>query len=111
MLLGTMSQSQIAKELKISEQTICNWKKSTEFSEKLEQENRQIISSMVPRAVNKLQALLDAESEQVQLAAARDILDRAGYKAPKEIQIDATVQQETTTLQAVLAQLEVVDSE
>lgn len=106
-----MSQSQIAKELKISEQTICNWKKSTEFSEKLEQENRQIISSMVPRAVNKLQALLDAESEQVQLAAARDILDRAGYKAPKEIQIDANVQQETTTLQAVLAQLKVVDSE
>jgi predicted DNA-binding protein YlxM (UPF0122 family) len=105
MLLGSMSQSQIAQELKVTEQTICNWKKNDEFTEKLEQGNRQIISSMVPRAINKLQALLDADSEQVQLAAAKDILDRAGYRAPKEIQIDANVQQETTALQGILAQL------
>lgn len=105
MLLGSMSQSQIAQELKVTEQTICNWKKNDEFTEKLEQGNRQIISSMVPRAINKLQALLDADSEQVQLAAAKDILDRAGYRTPKEIQIDANVQQETTTLQGILAQL------
>ena len=84
MLLGEITQAQIAKELKVTEQTICNWKKNSEFAKELADGNRIAISSLVPRAINKTAALLNAESEQVQLAAAKDILDRAGYTAPKE---------------------------
>lgn len=89
MLLGEITQAQIAKELKVTEQTICNWKKNSEFAKELADGNRIAISSLVPRAINKTAALLNAESEQVQLAAAKDILDRAGYTAPKE-EIDTT---------------------
>lgn len=84
MLLGEITQAQIAKELKVTEQTICNWKKNSEFAKELADGNRIAINSLVPRAINKTAALLNAESEQVQLAAAKDILDRAGYTAPKE---------------------------
>ena len=45
----------------------------------------------VAQALQKAAALLDAESEQVQLAAAKDILDRAGYKSSEIIQLDGTL--------------------
>ena len=92
MILGTMTQAEIAKELKVSEQTICSWKKNSEFTNEIAKANRLIINSLVPRAINKTAALLDAESEQIQLAAAKDILDRAGYKPPKEPKVVDTTQ-------------------
>lgn len=92
MILGTKTQAEIARELKVTEQTICNWKKDSTFTRELTKANRTILNSLVPRAINKTAALLDAESEQVQLAAAKDILDRSGYKAPKEAKPDNTDQ-------------------
>lgn len=91
MVKGDMTQAEIARELKISEQTICNWKKDGEFAGELERANRLVISSLVPRAISKTAALLNAENEQVQLAAAKDILDRAGYKPQDKIQVDGTI--------------------
>ena len=88
---GTMTQADIAAALKVSEQTICNWKKNEEFEEELAAANRLVISSLVPAAVQRTKALLNAESEAVQLAAAKDILDRAGYKAQDKIQVDGTI--------------------
>lgn len=88
---GTMTQADIAAALKVSEQTICNWKKNEEFAEELAAANRLVISSLVPAAVQRTKALLNAESEAVQLAAAKDILDRAGYKAQDKIQVDGTI--------------------
>ena len=94
MITGTMTQAQIARELKVSEQTICNWKKTDEFTNELTEANRLLINSLVPRAIAKLTALLDAESEQVQIAAA------------KEIRVDGHIDQEMTALQGVLMQLQ-----
>lgn len=88
---GTMTQADIAAALKVSEQTICNWKKNKEFAEELAAANRLVISSLVPAAVQRTKALLNAESEAVQLAAAKDILDRAGYKPQDKIQVDGTI--------------------
>lgn len=49
------------------------------------------IKALAPRAVDVIEALLDAEDPgMLQLAAAKDILDRAGYK-PKE-RVDVSVQ-------------------
>ena len=106
MIIGTNTQAEIARELKVTEQTICNWKKDEEFTNELVKANRIVISSLVPRAINKTAALLEADSEQVQLAAAKDILDRAGYKAPKEIKVDGNIKQEQTKLDDILRQLQ-----
>lgn len=91
---GTMTQADIAAALKVSEQTICNWKKNEEFAEELAAANRLVISSLVPAAVQRTKALLNAESEAVQLAAAKDILDRAGYKPQDNIKLNADITSE-----------------
>ena len=91
---GTMTQADIAAALKVSEQTICNWKKNEEFAEELAAANRLVISSLVPAAVQRTKALLNAESEAVQLAAAKDILDRAGNKPQDNIKLNADITSE-----------------
>lgn len=106
MILGTMTQAEIARELKVTEQTICNWKKDEEFAAELAKANHIVISSLVPRAINKTAALLEADSEQVQFAAAKDILDRAGYKPPKEVKADIGVTEPSEKLADILAQLQ-----
>ena len=91
---GAMTQADVAAALKVSEQTICNWKKNEEFAEELAAANRLVISSLVPAAVQRTKALLNAESEAVQLAAAKDILDRAGYKPQDNIKLNADLTSE-----------------
>ena len=91
---GAMTQADVAAALKVSEQTICNWKKNEEFAEELAAANRLVISSLVPAAVQRTKALLNAESEAVQLAAAKDILDRAGYKPQDNIKLNADITSE-----------------
>lgn len=88
---GAMTQADVAAALKVSEQTICNWKKNEEFAAELAAANRLVISSLVPAAVQRTKALLNAESEAVQLAAAKDILDRAGYKPQDNIKLNADI--------------------
>lgn len=88
---GTMTQADVAAALKVSEQTICNWKRNDEFAAELAAANRLVISSLVPAAVQRTKALLSAESEAVQLAAAKDILDRAGYKPQDNIRLHANI--------------------
>lgn len=91
LISGTMTQADIAVALKVSEQTICNWKKNSEFAAELESANRLVISSLVPAAIQRTKALLNADSEAVQLAAAKDILDRAGYKPQDNIRLNANI--------------------
>ena len=91
---GAMTQADVAAALKVSEQTICNWKKNEKFAEELAAANRLVISSLVPAAVQRTKALLNAESEAVQLAAAKDILDRAGYKPQDNIKLNADITSE-----------------
>lgn len=88
---GAMTQADVAAALKVSEQTICNWKKNEEFAAELAAANRLVISSLVPAAVQRTKALLSADSEAVQLAAAKDILDRAGYKPQDNIRLHANI--------------------
>lgn len=91
---GAMTQADVAAALKVTEQTICNWKKNEEFAAELAAANRLVISSLVPAAVQRTKALLNAESEAVQLAAAKDILDRAGYKPQDNIKLNADITSE-----------------
>ena len=44
------------------------------------------------KAVDRLEGLIDgADSESVVLSAAKDILDRAGLKAPDRVEVDASI--------------------
>ena len=76
MVIENKTQKQIAKELKITEQTICNWKKDKEL------EN---FGSLAVEAQKELKKLLKSNNEYIKMQAVKDILDRAGYKPTERI--------------------------
>ena len=90
MVLGTYTQREISKEIKVSEQTICSWKKNDEFMEEYNRLVRGCIQSLASRALRTMIELLDATSESVRYNAAKDILDRAGFKPEENLTIKNT---------------------
>ena len=63
MINTNKTQKQIAKEIEVSEKTICEWKKQKEFKEEIDKNIKENFSSL----------------------AVKDILDRAGYKPTEKI--------------------------
>ena len=90
MVEGKMTQKDIAEAIKISEQTICNWKKDDEFMSELHSTMGIAFKSLAPIALNTHKKLLNAKSEMVRYLTAKDILDRAGYAAEENINVSGT---------------------
>lgn len=88
---GELSQKEIAEKLRVSQQTICNWKKSTEFLSAYDEQIKANIRSLAGLAFKTQKDLLvKSKQDNVRLAAAKDILDRGGYKNNEE-EKDSTV--------------------
>lgn len=88
---GRYLQKEIAKELNVTEQTVTNWKKDAEFVEAYTKEVSGNLKYLAHEAYNTMRKLLDADSENVRFSAAKDILDRTGFKAIDRIEIEGTV--------------------
>jgi len=85
MVIENKTQKQIAKELKITEQTICNWKKDKEFKNEIEKNIKENFGSLAVEAQKELKKLLKSNNEYIKMQAVKDILDRAGYKPTERI--------------------------
>ena len=85
---GELSQKEIAEEIKVSEQTICNWKKNDEFRSEYDSLMRVCIQSFAAKAFQTQKRLLNAKSEMVRYMVSKDILDRAGYKPIEKIEAE-----------------------
>jgi phage terminase small subunit len=58
-----------------------------QFGFEIAERQKKMIQDCVPGALSQLENLVNnAESESVKLGAIKDVLDRAGYKAPEKIQ-------------------------
>lgn len=77
MLSGELMQKEIAEMIKVSENTICNWKKNADFINQYEQRLKKAIQAAASMAFNTQVKLLNAKSETVRHYAAKDILNRA----------------------------------
>lgn len=86
---GTYTQKEIAEAVKITEQTLCNWKKDDEFMEYYNEQVKQSIVSLAGAAVQTQRKLLNAKSEMVRAVVAKDILDRTGFAAADNININS----------------------
>lgn len=80
MITTNKTQKQIAKEIQISENSICEWKKDKEFKDEIQKQMRENFGSLAIEAQQKLKKLLKSKNEYIQIQAIKDILDRAGYK-------------------------------
>ena len=94
MVIENKTQKQIAKELKITEQTICNWKKDKEFKRKAVLYSNTVLMFFlgallgvtgVLDAQKELKKLLKSNNEYIKMQAVKDVLDRAGYKPTERI--------------------------
>lgn len=87
MLADGIKQKQIAETLKITEQTICNWKKDSEFADAYDKEVKNRIVLLVPKALKTASELLKSKNDSVRFQMVKDILDRSGYKPTNEVDI------------------------
>lgn len=85
MVTENKTQRQIAKELNITEQTICNWKKQPEFREEIEKQIKNNFSLLAIEAQKGLSKLLKTKNTNVRMQAIKDVLDRAGFKPAEKI--------------------------
>lgn len=111
MVTKNKTQKQIAKELKITEQTICNWKKEKEFKNEIEKNIKGNFGLLAIDAQNELKKLLKSNNEYIKIQAVKDILDRAGYKPVerKEIKDDTEKTKKIDAISDILNQMQRVD--
>ena len=87
MVEGTTTQKQIAEQLNVTENTISNWKKNDEFMSEYNATLKSNINAVAAKAFSTQMKLLNARSEMVRHMVAKDILDRAGFKASEKIDL------------------------
>ena len=91
MVSGENTQKEISKALKVSEVTICNRKKNAEFMDEYNSALKDSIREVAAKAFKTQVKLLTAQSEMVRYMAAKDILDRAGFKPTDKVDINGNV--------------------
>lgn len=80
MLFDGKKNREIAKELKVSEQSIYNWKHNSEFIAELKSLSDKYLGTEIPRILkHQIDLAFNARSEMVQFSATKDLLDRADF--------------------------------
>lgn len=85
MVTTNKTQKRIAKEIEVSEKTICEWKKQKEFKDAIDKNIKENFGSLALDAQKELKRLLKSNNEYIKMQAVKDILDRAGYKPTERI--------------------------
>ena len=88
---GEYTQKEVAGIVKVSQQTLSTWKKNDEFMGEYERLIRQGFQTLAAKAFKTQVALLDSKNDMVRHMAAKDILDRAGYKPDSKVDIGGAV--------------------
>ena len=105
------TQKQIAKEIEVSEKTICEWKKQKEFKDAIDKNIKENFSSLALDAQKELKKLLKSNNEYIRIQAVKDILDRAGYKPveKREIKDDTEKTKKIDAISSILNQMKSAD--
>lgn len=107
-ITGNAKKAALAAGYSASDPEKAGWRLKTRFQEYIQQAVKDNIGKMVPGALEIVNYLaINAESEQVRLKAAQDILDRAGYKPTNKTEqtVVSVEEKSTEELEAELASL------
>lgn len=104
MLTTNKTQKDIAFILGVSEPTITSWKKNEEFVNEFNQAIRDGIKSSAAKAYQAMEKLLSSKNENIRYAAAKDILDRSGFRPDAKLNITGTIAA-ATKLDKIIEQL------
>ena len=92
MITTNKTQKQIAKEINISEKTICEWKKNIDFKNELQKQMKENFNILALEAQRELKKLLKSKNEYVKMQAIKDILDRSGFKPTDKIEHSGSIE-------------------
>lgn len=95
MITTSKTQKQIAKQINVTEKTICDWKKDQEFKNEIKKQMNDNFGSLAIVAQKQLAKLLKTKNEKVKIQAIKDVLDRAGYKPKEEIEVSRSTNEIT----------------
>ena len=76
MITSNKTQKQIANEIQVSENTICEWKKDKEFKDEIQKQMQENFGLLAIEAQRKLKKLLNSKNENIQIQAIKDILEK-----------------------------------
>lgn len=95
MLAQGWNNKAIAKECKVSENTVSNWRKTDEFKKEYDKAIHEIFTQLASEAVNTIADLMrNSSNPTVRLNASKDILSRGGFDATAKSKVEV----ENTTI-------------
>ena len=97
MLFDGKTVKKIAKELKVTERTVYNWKKDPEVISALRKMSEDYLGSEIPKLIkNQMRLATKSKSEIVRFYATKDLLDRADFvpKVENQGETDAQIASE-----------------
>ena len=86
------TQGDIAAEIGVKPPTISLWWREDEFIAAVQEEMRRSFSHLATKAVKKMERLLDSNQDSVAFAAAKELLNKAGYQEPQKIEQEIKTQ-------------------
>ena len=87
MLVTTpMRKQDIAKEVGVSPATMSTWLKKDEFQQGIRDEMQRCFAESAYKARRKLDSLIDSNNEGIALAAAREVLNKAGFQETQKVE-------------------------
>lgn len=89
MMTTNKKQKDIASMIGVNQETVSRWvHNDKDFISEYTMAVRQRLNAASAKAYQTMVKLLESKNPSIQYAAARDILDRAGYKPTDKLQVD-----------------------
>jgi DNA-binding XRE family transcriptional regulator len=99
LITGKYTQKEIAQSLGICEKSIINWKSSEEFQNAYNSAVRKNLSYAAGKALKTQIELLDSKNDNVRYSAAKDILDRTGFKCRDILEVSQQISLADTVIE------------
>lgn len=90
MVTEGLSQKEAAIKVGLNPTSLSRFKKQhrQEYKELYDAENWDMLGSAAPKAIRKMIDLMDAKSEFVRFNAAKEIMDRTGFKTSDKVDLE-----------------------
>ncbi len=88
LLEAKQTKKAMAEALNVSRNTLTNWEKDEEFRAEYNESVRREMNYTGSRAYRKMVSLLNSRNDNVALGAAKDLMDRAGFKPEESVKMD-----------------------
>lgn len=86
-----LKKEEMAERLGVSRQTLNNWENLEEFQKEYNRAVRSSLNASAIAAADTMVELLAAKDERARFSAAKDLLDRTGFKAVETISVEGNI--------------------